>query len=343
MRRYILMFIICISSFMFYINNVKATTLSAYKHYNDNYITCNPGYDWCEDNVNIFTSNTSYQGKVYFSFISDPQVVLRSVSLSNEYGTYYNCDIGTTTIFSDNTTGYNVISAVCPVYIFNNGITKVRFEYEQFGNSGFKFNMGDYWTLTTDGSSIDYTTLINAINNNLTSFNSEMNVHLNSLRLYANNTYYKVVDIYDKLDSINNKLDDIKNNSSSTASNTQEIKDKINDSSIDNNNATGTINSLSGQLASDNTITSLLLLPINFINVLIDGLSGECVPYSLGELWGSEIILPCVNLYNTFGVIWYMVDTGLSALVIFKMSKYFIRLFNKLTNLKDGGLEEAYS
>lgn len=344
MRKLIFGFIICISSFMIYTNNVKAFVFTTTKHFTDNYVICSTGYGYCEPNLNIFPSSTTRTGSLMFTFVTDPQLILNGVSVNNG-SSYFPCDIGTQLIYSDSTKQYNFVTAVCPVNIGGSGITKVKFTYDDSyinGNS-FKFFMSDYYSFYEDLSSVDYSTLLNQINSNISNLNTALGGKIDNIANLATIISGHLVLIRGQIDDIKSKLDDIKNNSSSTASNTEEIKNKINDSSIDNNNATSTIDNLSSQLASDNTISSLLLLPINFINVLIDGLGGACVPYDLGELWGTHIVMPCINLYETFGTIWYLVDTGLSALIIFNMSKYFIRLFNKLTNLKDGGLEEAYS
>lgn len=347
MRKFILMFIICVSSFMIYTNNVKAygnqsISMSSVNEIN---LTQSNGYLLYNWNIADFTSN--YDGKLFFNIgFKGSTLMLKQVYIRmNESPNYSVCDISNVNTYLDSGTQLQVLTIVCPM---QKGRTYYDIQLDTIKFNNGSLYVGKYGSIIEDyyggsGTSSDYSSTLNTINNNITNIAGIMSEWRWSVGAIHSDLQDILTQINNYNTSISNKLNDINANASSISSNTNDIKDSINDSSIDNNNATGTINNLSGQLASDNTITSLLLLPINFINVLIDGLSGECVPYSLGDLWGSEIVLPCVNLYSTFGAIWYMVDTGLSALVIFKMSKYFIRLFNKLTNLKDGGLEEAYS
>lgn len=104
---------------------------------------------------------------------------------------------------------------------------------------------------------------------------------------------------------------------------------------ISNQNAT-----LNG-MHSNGTITNLLSLPITFLQRLVNSFNQNCSPVSIGTLWNTEIKFECVNL-TTFSPILSIVDIFVSGFLAYRFGCKMVKLFNKFTSLKEGGLEDAY-
>ena len=95
--------------------------------------------------------------------------------------------------------------------------------------------------------------------------------------------------------------------------------------------------------ASDTPISVMLLMPITLLNAYSNGLNGTCSPYNLGNLYGTDLILPCINISNYIGAtLWNVIDVLFSGLMIYAMGKKFVRIFNDFTNLRDNQVDELY-
>lgn len=129
-----------------------------------------------------------------------------------------------------------------------------------------------------------------------------------------------------KIDATNNAINDV--NSS------------LNDSSVDGSNTTDTIDNLSGDLPTNTVISDLLLLPVNMLQAIVNSIGGTCASFSLGSLYGTNLVMPCINLQQYLGSsIWTFIDLVFTGMFILVIRKKFIQIFQNITNLRTGGNE----
>ena len=120
----------------------------------------------------------------------------------------------------------------------------------------------------------------------------------------------------------------------------QDINDNIEDSSVDNSSVSSTIQNGSSQIASNNSITQLLTLPISLYQNILNSVGGSCSSFSLGTLYNHQLTLPCINLQNLLGSTLYgIIDILISGLFILSFRKKMVDIFNNMTSLKDRGNE----
>lgn len=138
-----------------------------------------------------------------------------------------------------------------------------------------------------------------------------------------------------------NISDDIINNQIETNEKLDEINDTMKDDNIDTSYQNSTLDNLNNQMASNNVISDLLLLPVTLYQKILSSLnSSSCTPFTLGTLYGHELTFPCVNVSSYVGTaIWTTIDLICSGVFIFGIRKKFVDIFNNMTNLKDGGNE----
>lgn len=132
-----------------------------------------------------------------------------------------------------------------------------------------------------------------------------------------------------------------------TETNTQAIKseiesvnDNITDDSVDEDNASSSITSMQGEVATNGSITQLLTLPITLYQAVLNSISGSCSAWNLGSLFNHNITLPCINLQSLLGsTIWGVIDILCSGLFILSFRKKLVDIFNHMTSLNDRGNE----
>ena len=133
------------------------------------------------------------------------------------------------------------------------------------------------------------------------------------------------------------------NNTGTIANNTGQINSNITDSSIDNNNTSSSTSSWGNKNASNGTITNLLTLPISLLQAIVNGIQSSCSSFSLGSLFGTNIILPCINIGSLIGsALWSTIDILFSGFMILAIAKKLIKIFNDFTNLKTNQIDELY-
>lgn len=108
---------------------------------------------------------------------------------------------------------------------------------------------------------------------------------------------------------------------------TEDINDTLNDSNV-------SINSLPNSSVDTGPISGLLTLPLTALNSIINALSGTCVPFNIGELFGTTLVFPCINIESFIGsFLWNTIDIIISGIYIFSLRYKFVNLFDKLMNL----------
>lgn len=116
------------------------------------------------------------------------------------------------------------------------------------------------------------------------------------------------------------------------------INNNLTDSSVSSSSdVSNTFNNFDSYIPTNNTIGSLLTLPLTLFQNVLNSINGTCQSFSLGSLLGTELVLPCINLSSYLGSTLYgVVDVLFSGLFVLTISKKFIAVFNNFTAMKEG-------
>lgn len=132
------------------------------------------------------------------------------------------------------------------------------------------------------------------------------------------------------------------NDSTQVANAVNEVNNSINNSSVDTGSSGGAFGNMEQSQAQNGTISSLVLMPITLLQSILNGFNGSCSGVNLGTIFDYEFILPCINPQDYIGIIWNIIDTICAGFIAYSIGKRMVVIFNNLTNLRDGGLAEAY-
>lgn len=109
---------------------------------------------------------------------------------------------------------------------------------------------------------------------------------------------------------------------------------------ITNDNVGGVENSFESFesfISENSTITQLITMPITLYTSILNGLQSSCQPFVLGNLFGTNLTLPCINIGSYLGsALWSMIDIIISGFAIFSISKKLIKIFNNFSSMKEG-------
>ena len=141
----------------------------------------------------------------------------------------------------------------------------------------------------------------------------------------------------------------IKNSGLATASSVQEVKKSVNEIKQQANNINNTIssdevddpsssiNSFKDKIAENGVITQLIGLPVTLFTKVLNSVNGTCTSYNLGSLFGTEIVFPCINMFDILGGnLWAVIDVLISGLFVFSISKKFIKVFEHMSSMNEG-------
>ena len=138
----------------------------------------------------------------------------------------------------------------------------------------------------------------------------------------------------------NDKLNDIdssiKNQTEEQKKTNEELK-KTNDTLTDDNVDTSKTNIEDKSAdASKSPISSLLTLPLKILGNINTGLSGTCRPFSLGTMFNTELILPCINLENRLGSwLWGLIDSFFCIFLIYNVGMLAVKIWTDVIMMKD--------
>lgn len=121
----------------------------------------------------------------------------------------------------------------------------------------------------------------------------------------------------------------------------QVLDDSINDLNSTLNdtsqpNTSSDINDMNDMVASDTPISDLITMPLTLINAYINGINSACSPVNLGNLYGTDLILPCINLEQRLGSnLWSIIDTFFCIFMCYNIGMLFVTAFDGITSLRD--------
>lgn len=129
----------------------------------------------------------------------------------------------------------------------------------------------------------------------------------------------------------------IANQQQQTNNKLDEMNDNITSSDTDNDNVSNTLNSVT--LGDEGVITQLITLPINLFTNILNAINGQCKSFNLGNFFGTNLTLPCINIQNIVGSnLWSIIDILFSGFAIYYIGNKVKRIFEHITNLREGDI-----
>lgn len=114
-----------------------------------------------------------------------------------------------------------------------------------------------------------------------------------------------------------------------------DINNSLNDDSgVDNSEIEDLFGDIRGN--SNSPVSDLLTLPITLLQAYLDGMSGTCSPYTLGTLYGTTLVLPCIDIPGIIGTsLWNIVDALFCLYMIYNVGMMCISIYESFTSLDD--------
>lgn len=265
--------------------------------------------------------NASYTAD-YFLFASSggmPNYLYVDLCSTGNAPTVWVTGFGGNTKVQPDTKVYKV-NKPCSVSGYSASVYRFTFNITSYddaggGNLGLQFN-------TRLFSNTSYTTFFRILNITYSDSLSYADIELsNSDAIIDTNNK-----ILDKQAETNNKLDE-------TNKNIKETNDTLKDDNIDTSKTT--IEDKSAD-ASNSPISSLLTLPLKLLNNINTGLSGTCSAFNLGSLFGTDLILPCINLEQRLGTfLWGLIDSFFCIFLIYNVGMLAVKIWTDVIMMKD--------
>lgn len=158
----------------------------------------------------------------------------------------------------------------------------------------------------------------NDIKNSINSVNNSINNQTNTIINNQNNNTKDITDAQqDTTDAIN------------------DLNDTMSDSSTDSPN--NGINAVKNGIATNGVITQLITLPVTLFQQILTSINGTCQSFNLGSLFGTDLILPCINVSDYLGsTLWGVIDVIISGYFVWVISRKMISAFDMFSTMKDG-------
>lgn len=158
----------------------------------------------------------------------------------------------------------------------------------------------------------------------------------NFLKVYQDyNAISNQVKIIDKNQQIINEQSNTNKKLDETNQNLDDINSSINNENVDD--PSSSINSFKDKIATNGVITQLVGLPVTLFTKVLNSVNGTCSSYNLGSLFGSDLILPCINIETYLGSsLWNIIDVLISGLFVYTISKKFIKVFENMSSMNEG-------
>lgn len=332
----IILLLLAFSAFIFNIIYVNADTQTL-------------GATWskiCYDR-NCVSNETFYQGQgksdidevvpvIYFYFYGD----YNSGTQKFNKDTLYTLSINFSLYFVGEERPLNAseISSLFSEYEFGSGVTG------EADMSGRLIKIENYGFYNGSNNSVEFriqfkpTQTINFLRFTL-KFNNQpvWSFHYNKSTLNGvTNTMEAINDLNQSIINGNQNIINNQNiNQQQTNKNLEDINSSINNSEVDD--ASGQINDLNKNFANNGIITELITLPVKLYSKILNGVQGTCQPFVLGNLYGTELSMPCINISGFIGsTLWNIIDILISGIFVYIMSKKFIKVFDNFSTMKEG-------
>ena len=180
-------------------------------------------------------------------------------------------------------------------------------------------------------SNTDYTTYMRILNIGLSN-----DIPLTDIILDNDMTQTELLrDILDALSNNDTTMQDVLENNQAIKEQTEALNNNITNDNV--GGVENSFESFEGYIAENSTITNLITMPITLYTSILNGLQSTCKPFVLGDLFGTNLTIPCINLSSYLGsALWSTIDIIISGFAIFAISKKLIKIFNNFSSMKEG-------
>ena len=284
--------------------------------------------------VFFYTNNTPFanqgDGELLFTFSiyklngisTAPNVAPRFVRVHSGNDTYV-CYIGSSTIQNSTYNG-GVYSAICPMHIESAGVTSVVVGLQnnsQSDSSHYAVRFNGFFTWKRD---TEYT-LLDAINNKLN--------NIGNSDIISNNNQNTQNIINNQNNNNQSIINNQNNNTQAIVDSQQDINNTLNDDSG------GEVSSSWFDEFKDSSTTpvsDLLTMPITLLQAYLNGFSANCQAMNLGNLYGTYIIIPCLNIESYLGSsLWSLIDVLFSLFMLYNIGMLCVTIYEGITSLDD--------
>lgn len=149
---------------------------------------------------------------------------------------------------------------------------------------------------------------------------------------------------YSELSSSSDLKSSIDQNTEETKKQTEEVKKQTEQQEKMNENITSEdspdTDSFFNDLQVDDSnspVSDLMIMPLTLLNSYTNGFSGTCQAYNLGNLYGHDLVLPCVSIEKYVGSnLWSLIDTIFTLYMVYNIGMLCISIYESITELDDG-------
>lgn len=90
------------------------------------------------------------------------------------------------------------------------------------------------------------------------------------------------------------------------------------------------------QDTSTSPVSDLLTMPITLMQAYLEGFNGNCQSINLGRLYGSYLVIPCINLRIYLGDdLWSLIDVLFSLFMLYNIGMLCVSIYEGITSLED--------
>ena len=213
------------------------------------------------------------------------------------------------------------------------GVIRIRFLWQANAQSGQSYpTLYRSGTIYNYGGSVNYLGGIR-IKSITCGYQSDMPT-LDDYQIEQNN---KLGEIKNVLDGVNSGIAQINAFADELINATKEMQDTMKDDSIEQNNPQ--FDEFDDYLANNGVITNLVSMPVTLFTKILNTLNGTCTTYNLGSLYGTNLTLPCIVISDYLGTpLWGVIDVIISGILIYSISRHFVKMFNKMSSLEESDI-----
>ncbi len=137
--------------------------------------------------------------------------------------------------------------------------------------------------------------------------------------------------------SINSSTNTIINNQNNNQQQTNTRLDGINDTMKDDSapDTKGFLDSIKVD-ESNSPVSDLITMPLTLMNAYVNGFSSSCQPVNFGNLYGSDIIFPCIDIKKYLGnTLYSLIDMLFCIFMAYNIGMMCISIYESITSLDD--------
>lgn len=290
-------------------------------------------------NVNVHAQNITFDSCNYYTNTTSGTGTISGISLGNN--TWYRCQSANALSGKEavrynfngiqhNQSGYGIVSflytAPVDAQLVSASLQTSGNQYTCSVSTGYTYS--DF----ADGN-ISYAIFCN----NIPLYGNQNFIFRLNLNGSSNNNSFGLLNTSVNFYSEQQIANTIIQNQNSINNSINDVNDSLNNSDIDNDNVSNTLNGVN--IGNQGVITQLITMPITLFTNILNSINGTCSSFSLGNLFGTNLFLPCINIENYIGSNLYtIIDIILSGFLAWGISRKIKKVFEEITNLREGDI-----